>query len=104
MDAVLGNNPSYTWSSILAARDIIHEGAQWRVGDGQSIEVSTHMWLSHKPIFLGEQRQNLMVKNLLDANTLQWDRDKIFNLFAQRKRMEILSIALQSNLNWDVLI
>lgn len=43
MDAVLGNNPSYVWQSLLAARDIIHEGAQWRVGDGQSIKVSTDM-------------------------------------------------------------
>lgn len=55
MDAVLGNNPSYVWQSLLAARDIIHDGAQWRVGDGQSIKVSTDMWLSHKPIFLGEK-------------------------------------------------
>lgn len=98
MDAILGNNPSYAWQSLLAARDIIHEGAQWRVGDGQSIKVSTDMWLSHKPIFLGEKQQNLMVKNLIDANYLQWDTDKISNLFAHRTRIEILYIALQSNL------
>ena len=27
MDAVLGNNPSYVWRSLLAARDIITEGS-----------------------------------------------------------------------------
>ena len=59
-------------------------GAQWRVGDGRSIEMSIHRRLSHKPIFLGEQQQNLMVKNLIDANTLQWDRDKIFNLLCTK--------------------
>lgn len=79
-------------------------GAQWRVGDGRSIEVSIHRRLSHKPIFLGEQQQNLMVKDLIDATTLQWDWDKVFNLFAHRTRLEILSISLQDNPNRDVLM
>lgn len=89
-------NTSYIWWSLLATRDVIH--------DGRSIEVSIHTWLSHKPIFLGEQQQNLMVKDLIDATTLQWDRDKVFNLFAHRTRLEILSISLQDNPNRDVLM
>ena len=31
MDAELGNNPSYVWRSLLAARDIIIEGSKWKV-------------------------------------------------------------------------
>ena len=76
MEVELGNNPSYVWKSLLAARDILKEGAQWKVGDGQSIGVSAHKWLPHKPIFLGEQQQNLMVKDLIDVHTFQWDREK----------------------------
>ena len=53
MDAELGSNPSYIWRSLLAARDFIIEGSKWKVGDGRSIGVVTHKWLSHKPIFLG---------------------------------------------------
>ena len=75
-----------------------------RWGDGQSISVSAHRWLSHKPIFLGEQQHNLMVKDLIDVHTFQWDREKIHDLFAHRTCMEILSIPLQSNLTQDVLV
>ena len=34
MDAGLGNNPSYVWRRLLAAREIIQEGAV-KVGDGK---------------------------------------------------------------------
>ncbi|XP_075674872.1 putative mitochondrial protein AtMg00310 [Castanea sativa] len=98
MDAELGINPSYVWRSLLAARDVIIEGSKWKVGDGRSIGVLTHIWLSHKLIFLGEQQPGLMVKDLIDSNTMQWDREKIFDLFAHRRRMEILSIPLQQNI------
>lgn len=33
------------------------------------IGVSTHNWLSHEPVFLGEQQQGLMVKDLIDGHT-----------------------------------
>ena len=54
MDAEVGSNPSYVWRSLLGARDLIKEGSKWQVGDGTYINVSTHKWLTHKLIFLGE--------------------------------------------------
>lgn len=33
------------------------------------VGVSTHNWLSHEPVFLGEQQQGLMVKDLIDGHT-----------------------------------
>ena len=70
MDAVLGNNPSYVWRSLLAARDIISEGSIWKVGDGRNILVSTHKWLPHKPVFLGDDQPNLHVSDLIDSTTM----------------------------------
>ena len=71
MDAGLGNNPSYVWRSLLAAREIIWEGAVWKVGDGRKIVVSKHKWLSHKPIFIGETRPNMLVTELMNTVTMQ---------------------------------
>ena len=104
MDAELGSNPSYVWRSLLAAREIICEGSKWGVGDGRTIGVTTHKWLSHKPIFLGEQQPNLMVRDLIDGDTGQWDREKIFDLFAYRSCMKILSIPLRQNTTRDMLV
>ena len=70
MDAVLGSNPSYVWRSLLAAREIIREGSIWKVGDGKKIELSTHKWLSHKPIFLGEAWPTVFVRELMDTDTM----------------------------------
>jgi len=78
MDAALGHNPSYVWWSWLAAREIIMEGACWKVGHGRNIEVSTHKWLSHKPVFLGEARPKMLVCELMDTETMQWDREIFF--------------------------
>ena len=92
MEAGLGNNPSYVWQSLLAARDLMREGSIWQVGDGRTIEVSTHKWLSHKPVFIEEPQPNLMVSELIDENSRQWDREKPFDLFAYHTRMEIMVI------------
>ena len=64
------------------------------MGDGRSIEVSTHKWLSHKPVFIGEPWPNLMVSELMDENSWQWDREELFDLFAYRTQMEIMAIPL----------
>lgn len=88
----------------LVARNIICEGSKWIVVDGRTIGVSTHNWLSHEPVFLGEQQQGMMVKDLIDGHTKQWDREKIFDLFTHRTRMEILATPLQQDGSRDTLI
>ena len=37
LHAALGNNPSYTWRSILLAQFIVKQGVRWRVGNGLDI-------------------------------------------------------------------
>ena len=35
--AVLGNNPSFTWRSIMFAQSLVKNGLWWRLGNGESI-------------------------------------------------------------------
>ena len=104
MEANLGNNPSYVWRSLLAAREVIKEGLMWKVGDGSPTQVSNHKWLPNRPMFLGTPTPQMYVNELINRATMQWDREKIFDLFAYRTRMDILSIPLGSNSARDVLV
>ena len=45
LNAMLRNNPSYTWRSLLFAQNIVKEGLQWRVGNGKHIRVWGDKWL-----------------------------------------------------------
>lgn len=45
LNAKLGNNPSYTWRSILEAQVLLKKGAVRRVGSGESIDAENDPWL-----------------------------------------------------------
>lgn len=102
--AELEHNPSYVWCSLLAARDIIIEGSRWQVGDGQTIGVSTHAWLSHSPVFLHVTSHDLRVSDLIDVDSRQWERGKIFSTFARRTCIDILAIPFNNITNYDSLV
>ena len=68
-----------------------------QAADGRYIKVSTHKWLTHNPIFLGEVQPNLLVKDLIHDATGQCDRDKVFDLFAHKTCMEILLLICFGN-------
>ena len=39
MEASVHPRSSFSWKSILQARDVISQGVVWRVGDGESIKI-----------------------------------------------------------------
>ncbi|GAA0157201.1 hypothetical protein LIER_38414 [Lithospermum erythrorhizon] len=53
-NATLGQVPSFTWRSLLSARDLLIKGTRWIVGNGRTIQVWHHRLLPHthsnKPI------------------------------------------------------
>ncbi|KAK9990783.1 hypothetical protein SO802_025768 [Lithocarpus litseifolius] len=105
LEATLGRyQPSYVWWSLLAARDVILEGTRWRVGDGTKVEVLSSCWLSHKPVFMGEEMLSTEVSEFIDTNTWQWNRLKVCETFAPRTRKEILAIPLNRTHSRDCLI
>ena len=42
---------SYLWTSLMEGRKVIEEGAYWRVGDGQRIDVWKDAWIKQLPSF-----------------------------------------------------
>ena len=71
LEAELGNNHSFVWCSLLAARDIIHAGSRWTIGDGRNVSVASHFWLPHSPVFLTTPTQDMKVIDLIDKDTWQ---------------------------------
>ena len=45
LDSSLGSNPSYTWRSIWATRDMLCKHCRLRVGDGAQISITKDPWL-----------------------------------------------------------
>ncbi|GAV65580.1 hypothetical protein CFOL_v3_09095 [Cephalotus follicularis] len=58
-----GNNPSYTWRSIMAAQNIIKFGMKWRVGDGKSIKLWRHKWILGRIGSQTEQAQTILPRD-----------------------------------------
>ncbi|XP_024045337.1 uncharacterized mitochondrial protein AtMg00310-like [Citrus sinensis] len=45
MEAGLGSKPSFIWRSIMWGRQVIQNGARWKVGNGQKVKVYSSNWL-----------------------------------------------------------
>lgn len=78
MEVELGNNPSFVWRFLLAARALIHVGSHWQIGDGWKVGVATHVWLPNALVFLNAPAMEMKVNDLVDKDTHQWDRGKLF--------------------------
>ena len=98
MEAKLSSTASYTWRSILSARDIIARGAIKVVGEGRSIDVWKDPWIPKLPNFkLITSRSNQedlpqMVSDLIENG--RWNVALLNNIFTRWERDEIKSIPL----------
>jgi len=45
LDAQLGHSPSYVWHSIHASQVLVRKGFQWRLDDGEKINIRSQPWL-----------------------------------------------------------
>ena len=104
LEAELGHNPSFVWRSLLAARDIIHAGSRWTIGNGRSISVASSSWLPHSPGFLSTSSQGMKVAELIDNDSRQWDRGKLSTTFDSRTCNTILALPLNNLNSQDKLI
>lgn len=45
MEAKLGNQHSYIWRSILAARSLLEKCTYWRIGNGMDVLIRKDKWI-----------------------------------------------------------
>ena len=73
------------------------------MGDGNTIKIENHRWLPRDPCFRKGGARPQMVKELVDEDTKQWDRDKITYWFEPHICNDILRIPLTNMHAQDVL-
>ena len=100
--ASIGNNPSYTWRSIMAAQSLVKYGLRWRVGNGASICTWEDRWLpipstciiTSPRLFLHSDTQ---VQDLINVATAEWKSTVIDALFLPHEADVIKSIPISSH-------
>ncbi|XP_019170536.1 PREDICTED: uncharacterized protein LOC109166101 [Ipomoea nil] len=86
LEATMGNNPSFCWRSIMAAKDLVCGGIRRRIGNGKSTLIWEHPWLQDEldPMIHTEMPQQLSgtrVVGLIDQDTETWDPHILADIF-----------------------
>ena len=106
--ASIGNNPSYTWRSLISAQSLVIEGLRQRVNNGANIKVWQDKWLpqgftynvTSPRLFLSVDTR---VAGLIDSNTAKWKNEVLDSLFLPYEADLIKSIPLSATLPEDKL-
>ena len=82
LDLVDSSNSLYVWKSIMSAIPILRSGCYWRVGNVESIRVSTDKWLPNYPSNkilhpVNEEGEEWRVLDLIDLDLHWWRWDII---------------------------
>ncbi|XP_019165689.1 PREDICTED: uncharacterized protein LOC109161653 [Ipomoea nil] len=97
VDAVVGNNPSFCWRSIMAAHDFVIAHVRRRIGNGQETLIWGHPWLQDNPspmvqTVMPEPLRDAVVAGLIDQQTKTWDPHILTDLFEPEDVDRILKI------------
>ncbi|KAK6152121.1 hypothetical protein DH2020_014756 [Rehmannia glutinosa] len=109
LNATIGYNPSYTWRSIIAGRNIILKGIRWNIGSGDGVRVWHDPWLPSDLNFRVQSAipaglEDLRVRDLFLENSNRWDVELISNLFNENEAKLIKSIPLCQHSRPDRLV
>ena len=86
--ASLGERPSYVWKSLLFGRELLLKGLMYRVGNGRKTRVWANRWLDDPVEGLRAPwvknitfDVNLMVSDLIDSSSRNWNLAVLNDLF-----------------------
>ena len=109
LEATDSTSGSHAWQSILKGRDVLLQGARWRVGSGESISVWNDAWLpsTNHPKILSQvvpRFEDAKVSDLINPISRRWEVDLIRGLFLPEEVELILSIPLSHRPTEDKVI
>lgn len=92
-------NSSYVWKGILLAMPILRSVCCWRVGNEESIKVTTNKWIPNYPSNkilhpVHEEEEGWTVSDLIDSNRHWWRWDIIMTTFNREDAEAIFRIPL----------
>ncbi|CAI8607866.1 unnamed protein product [Vicia faba] len=93
-DATVGYSPSFTWRSILSAKDVVSKGMRWRIRNGEQVQMWYDSWLPHnfgfKPVIsIPNSGPDARVKELIDEDLGAWIMEKVETLFCPMEEKNI---------------
>ena len=109
MEAKIPANFSYSWKSIMKGRNVIKQGAKWRIGFDRSVHIWGENWLPNsghsKVLSLWvEGRGASLVADLIDPTIKEWKVNVIDNLFYDFEAAIIKNMSLCKTIQDDILI
>ncbi|XP_019177735.1 PREDICTED: uncharacterized protein LOC109172940 [Ipomoea nil] len=108
LEAGVGSNPSFVWSSVRETQGLLRGGVRWRIGDGGTVKVWGDPWLPdvHNPYVMTTEQSYLndpLVKSLFCVGEMKWDSELINDIFDQRDAKLILNLPLPAESEYDLL-
>lgn len=110
-DATVPANASFTWRSVLSARELLQQGLKWVVGDGRTVLFWKDKWLNEVPggrIFSvppTDDHANSTVADWRLPDGSGWREEELANLLSQEelravKQTHIAESGLEDFLSW----
>lgn len=107
LNSSLGSNPSFVWRSIFEAKSLVAEGCRWRLGSGESINITGQPWLQENcnPYVstVSPVLRDKKVASLLCMDSKEWDIEVVRDVFNERDQECILKIPLSADSSEDVM-
>lgn len=96
LKVVARNGCSYTWHNIIQGLEVLKEGAIWRIGNGQQVNIWTDPWLprctTRQPVTPRAGNILQKVEELIDPVSEQWDVQLLVQTFREEDVQLIRSI------------
>lgn len=99
MEAVCQPGMSFSWRSILAGKTVLARGLRYQIGNGCDVSIWDDPWLplpyNFKPFSPPKANtEHWKVKELMNQDSLDWNKNVVEDLFTKMEADIILSIPL----------